>query len=127
MSKPTGEPTAVRGSKPGRRAPEVVELFREEAERDIVLRLTERDYQHLSRRVQEGGFDNLHVYLNYLLAVGEQVVENRRLRSSPFSAFEGTNKKTLSFDARVARELKENPRYSWLSSVLDEVFLEQEG
>ncbi len=115
---PTPTPRSVRDT-----PAEVVELYREQATRDVILRLTERDYAYLHQRADEGGFGSLQVYLNYLLLVSEQIIENRSRGLPPFGpslAMPG-----LDMDA-FTQNVTLNQRYVWLKLFLDETFFDTE-
>ena len=102
---------------------EVVELYREQATRDVVLRLTGRDHAYLHRRAAEGGFGSLQVYLNYLLLVSEQIIENRLQGLPPFGpslAMPGLDMNAFTQNVTL------NQRYVWLKLFLDETFFDTE-
>ena len=102
---------------------EVIELYREQATRDVVLRLTERDHAYLHQRAAEGGFGSLQVYLNYLLLVSEQIIENRSQGLTPFGpslAVPGLNMNAFTQNVTL------NQRYVWLKLFLDETFFDTE-
>ena len=131
-SKTASEPTTIPKSLPlppptprgVRDTPaEVVELYREQATRDVVLRLTERDHAYLHQRAAEGGFGSLQVYLNYLLLVSEQIIENRLQGLPPFGpslAVPGLNMNAFTQNVTL------NQRYVWLKLFLDETFFDTE-
>ncbi len=115
---PTPTPRGVRNT-----PAEVIELYREQATRDVILRLTERDYAYLHQRADEGGFGSLQVYLNYLLLVSEQIIENRLQGLRPFGpslAMPGLNMNAFTQNVTL------NQRYVWLKLFLDETFFDTE-
>ena len=116
------DPPPAAAPAPETAGPDVIELYPDNATRDLTLRLSERDYAELRGRTAEGGFSSLQVYFNYLLVVGEKVIANRLTSKRPFSGAEG-EKGSSSFDDLVVAAVRDEPRFVWLRAVLDDWLL----
>ncbi len=96
---------------------EVIDLYRETANHELVLRLTDEEYQRLMELVEQGDFGDLPTYLHYLLAVGESFVRLRLRGYTNLIAIAPESGDWEHVSASVGRLFKGSPRFNW--TVLD--------